>query len=245
MRPCYDVPDAERERDSRGVAHGNARPVVAFIISAAVLFALRGRAMVRYFCASMIAGVILFAIAALYRLLPVFLGYGEVQPDWFINVSPMAAMILCGAALLPKRLALTVPFAALLGTDLILNAYYGHPLFNVEFLAKTLAFAAIAAFGWQMRSHSRTSLLIPAAIGGSLFFYLVTNTASWLSDPGYVKNIAGWTQAMTTGLPQFQPTWMFYRNTFISDLVFTLLFVWCTRPATHLAAEEKQPAAAW
>jgi hypothetical protein len=193
----------------------------------------------------MIAGVILFVIAALFRLLPVFLGYKEVQPDWFINVSPMAAMILCGAAFLPRRLALVVPFAALLGTDLILNAYYGHALFNLEFIAKTLAFAGIAAFGWQMRSHAKPSLLIPAAIGGSLFFYLVTNTASWLYDPLYVKNVAGWTQAMTVGLPQFQPTWMFYRNTFISDMVFTMLFLLCMRPAPSLAAEEKTPAAAW
>lgn len=193
----------------------------------------------------MIAGVILFVVAALYRLLPIFLGYRETQPDWFINVSPMAALILCGAAFLPKGIALIVPFAALLGTDLILNSYYNFPLMNPEFIAKTFAFAVIAAFGWQMRSHSRSSLLIPAAIGGSLFFYLVTNTASWLSDPAYVKSAAGWTQAMTTGLPQFPPTWIFYRNTFISDIVFTLLFLVCVRPNSHLAAEEKRPAAAW
>ena len=193
----------------------------------------------------MIAGIILFVVAALYRLLPVFLGYRETQPDWFINVSPMAAMILCGAAFFPKRIALVVPFAALLGTDLILNSYYNFPLMNPEFIAKTLAFIAIAAFGWQLRSHSRSSLLIPAAIGGSLFFYLVTNTASWMFDPFYVKNISGWTQAMTTGLPQYQPTWMFYRNTFISDIVFTLLFLVCVRPSSHLAQGAKRPAAAW
>jgi hypothetical protein len=205
----------------------------------------------------MIAGVILFAIAALFRLLPVFLGFTETQPDWFINVSPMAAMILCGAALLPRRLAIVVPFGVLLGTDLILNAYYpfvvggahqaeGHALLNGEFIAKTLAFVAIAAFGWQMRSNAKPSLLIPAAIGGSLFFYLVTNTASWLYDPAYVKNVAGWTQAMTIGLPQYQPTWMFYRNTFLSDMVFTLLFLVCTRPASaRFAPETKAPAAAW
>src|SRR5687768_4569255 len=108
----------------------------------------------------MIAGVILLVIASLFRLLPAFLGYTDVQPDWFINVSPMAAIILCGAALLPRRIALVVPFAALLGTDLILNAYYprfglGHSLLNIEFIAKTLAFVAIAAFGWQMRSHAK------------------------------------------------------------------------------------------
>ena len=198
----------------------------------------------------MIAGVILFVIAALYRLLPIFLGYEGVQPDWFINFSPMAAMILCGAALFPRRIALVVPFAVLLGTDLILNAYYprvgtGPAVFNIEFIAKTLAFVAIAAFGWQMRSHARASVLIPAAIGGSFFFYLVTNTAAWLYDPAYVKNVAGWTQALTTGLPQYQPTWTFLRNSCISDVVFTGLFLLCVRPLPRMTREEKAPAAAW
>lgn len=193
----------------------------------------------------MIAGIILIVVVSLYRLLPVFLGYTTEQPDWFINVSPMAAVILCGAAMLPKRWALVLPFVGLLITDLILNVYYGHPLFNFEFIVKTVAFAAVAAFGWQLRTNARALTLVPAAIGSSVFFYLVTNTASWIYDPGYVKSLSGWTQAMTTGLPQFQPTWMFYRNTFISDMVFTVLFLLCLRPATPEARHEKAAAAAW
>ena len=193
----------------------------------------------------MIAGIVLVLIVSLYRLLPAFLGYTTVQPDWFINVSPMAALILCGAATLPKRWAIAVPFVALLGTDLILNAHYGHPLINAEFLAKTVAFGIIASFGWQLRKNARAAVLFPAVIGGSIFFYLVTNTASWFYDPGYLKNLSGWTQAMTTGLPAFQPTWMFYRNTFVSDMVFTALFLLCVRPVQSSERPEKVPAAAW
>jgi hypothetical protein len=204
----------------------------------------------------MIAGVILFVVVALFRLLPLMLGFTTSQPDWFVNVSPMAAVILCGAAMLPKRIALVIPFAALLGTDLILNAYYpwivngvaqpgGHSLINGEFVAKTLAFVAIAAFGWQMRSHARARTLLPTAIVSSLFYYLVTNTASWLFDPFYVKNFAGWTQALTTGVAGYQPTWTFYQNSFISDIAFTLLFLLCVRPAHQPAAEAKVAAAAW
>jgi hypothetical protein len=52
---------------------------------------------------------------------------------------------------------------------------------------------------------------------------------SWLSDPGYVKNFAGLIQALTVGLPQYSatPTWMFFRNSVVSDLLFTGLFVLC------------------
>jgi hypothetical protein len=60
-------------------------------------------------------------------------------------------------------------------------------------------------------------------------FYVITNTFSWLSDPGYAKNLAGLIQSLTIGLPQYSatPTWMFFRNSLISDLVFTGLFVVC------------------
>jgi hypothetical protein len=50
-----------------------------------------------------------------------------------------------------------------------------------------------------------------------------------LSDPGYVKSFAGLVQALTVGLPQYSatPTWMFFRNSVVSDLLFTGLFVLC------------------
>jgi hypothetical protein len=175
----------------------------------------------------MIAGFVLFAVAVLYRLLPVLLGVTVHQPAWLPNFSPMAALCLCGAACLPRRFAIAVPFVALLGTDIALNAYYGFPLFTVEFLGKSLAFAAVAALGWRLRNNPRAAVLLPAVVGSSLFFYLVTNTASWLYEPGYAKTIAGWLQALTTGLPGFAPTWMFYRNTLAGDVLFAVLFLAC------------------
>jgi len=62
---------------------------------------------------------------------------------------------------------------------------------------------------------------------GSAIFYVVTNTGSWLSDPGYAKTAAGWVEALTTGLPGYLPTWMFFRATLASDLLFTGIFIGC------------------
>ena len=183
----------------------------------------------------MIAGLVLFAAAVAYPLLPVFLGMKLEQPEWLPNFSPMAALCLCGAAFLPRRLAIAVPLVALLGTDLVLNAHYGFPLFTVEFFGTIVAFAAVAALGWQLRKNPRASVIFPAVLGGSLFFYIATNTASWLYEPGYAKTAAGWLQALTTGLPGYAPTWVFYRNTLAGDLLFTALFLacmhWSRRPA--------------
>ena len=189
----------------------------------------------------MIAGLVLFLVAVVYRLLPVLLHVKEQQPAWLPNFSPMAALCLCGAAFLPRRLAIALPLAALFGTDIILNSYFGFPLFTVEFLGKTIAFAAVVGLGWMLRKNARASVILPAVLGGSFFFYLTTNTASWLYEPGYAKTAAGWLQALTTGLPGFPPTWTFYRNTLVSDMLFARLFLaciqWSRRPTAALSQE--------
>lgn len=200
----------------------------------------------------MIAGVVLVIVVSLFRLLPVFLGMGADQPAWFPNFSPMAALCFCGAAFLPRRWAIMLPFTALLGTDFILNWHYnqmnpGHeyPFLSIELLGKTIAFVCIAAFGWNLRGQTSAKVLLPAAIGSSGFFYLISNTASWLTEPGYAGTIGGWAQALTTGLPQFQPTWTFYRNMFVADILFTLLFLASMRVRPGILEGGKQPAAAW
>jgi len=80
-----------------------------------------------------------------------------------------------------------------------------------------------------LQNRASLKTLLPASIVGSTIFYAITNAFSWLSDPGYAKNFAGLIQALTTGLPQYSatPSWMFFRNSLISDLLFTLLFVLC------------------
>lgn len=182
-----------------------------------------------YSTTHMIAGLVLFTTLIVYRLLPVLLGMTLDQPAWMPNFSPMASVCLCGAAFLPRRLAIAMPLTALLGTDLVLNSHYGFPLFTVEFFGKTIAFAAVAALGWLLRKDARPGVIVAAVLGGSFFFYIATNTASWLYEPGYAKTLAGWVQALTTGLPGYPPTWTFYRNTLVADVLFTALFLVCIR----------------
>ena len=194
----------------------------------------------------MIAGLALFFAAVVYRLLPVFMGMKLVQPEWLPNFSPLAALCLCGAALLPKRLAIVVPPLALLGTDLVLNAHYGYPLFTLEFLGTVMAFTALSALGWRLRKNARAGVILPAMLGGSLLFYIVTNTASWLTltEPSYAKTAAGWLQALTTGLPGYAPTWTFLINSLVSDMTFAVLFLTCLRSSRRPAVIAPQTALA-
>jgi len=154
-----------------------------------------------------------------------------VQPDstWLSNFAPLAAIALCGAVYFPRRYKFALPLLALLLSDLVLNIYYSASLLNPLIFGRYLALVVVGCVGLLL--HKRVSLktLLPASIAGSIIFYVITNAFSWLSDPGYVKNFPGLIQALTVGLPAYSatPTWMFFRNSLVSDLFFTSLFFVC------------------
>jgi hypothetical protein len=76
----------------------------------------------------------------------------------------------------------------------------------------------------MVAQHKTWLNLLSGALGGAIVFYLATNTDAWIRDPFYAKNAAGWWQAMTIGRPEFPPTLFFFRNTLVSDLLFTGVF---------------------
>ena len=141
----------------------------------------------------------------------------------------MAAIALCAAAYFPAKYKFTVPMIALLISDVVLNIHYGFSLLSPFVLSHYLGFAMVGCLGLLLQNRTSMKTLLPASIAGSLIFYIVTNSVSWLFDPGYVKNFAGLIQALTVGLPQYSatPSWMFFRNSVVSDLLFTVLFVVC------------------
>jgi hypothetical protein len=96
-----------------------------------------------------------------------------------------------------------------------------------------------------LQNRASWKTLLPASVGASLIFYVVTNSVSFLYDPGYAKNAPGWIQALNTGLPAYSatPTWMFFRNSLVSDLIFTALFVLCMQFGRN-AEPHRSPAAA-
>src|SRR6185295_17574861 len=110
------------------------------------------------------------------------------------------------------------------------------------------ALGLICALGFTLRGRATAVRLLGASFAGSLIFYVVTNTGSWIGEPLYAKTFGGWFQAMTTGLPGHAPTITFYRNTLVSDMVFTALFFVChtftSRGPTEPKAAEQRTALA-
>lgn len=142
------------------------------------------------------------------------------------NFSAAYAIAFCGAVYFSGALAWWLPLGTLLLTDIALNVfYYQEPVFSGYMLVKLLGFAMIIALGKLFSSRDSWFKLLGGGLLGAILFYLITNTASWLYNPGYAKTLAGWWQALTTGIPGLPPTWEFFRNTLMSGGLFTALFV--------------------
>jgi Family of unknown function (DUF6580) len=175
----------------------------------------------------MIAALFLIFSAVGYRIATGL--YGHSDSMGWLNFAPLAAIALCGAAYFPPKYKFTVPMVALLISDVVLNAHYHFSFLTPEVLSHYLGFALVGCLGLFLQNRPTFKTMLPASIGASLIFYVVTNTFSWLSDPNYVKNFAGLIQSLTVGLPQYSatPTWMFFRNSLLSDISFTAFFVVC------------------
>jgi hypothetical protein len=192
----------------------------------------------------MLPALILILAVTLYRVCYAFAG----SPGAWANFSPLAAILLCSAAYLPRPFILLAGLGPVLAADLILNAHYHQPLIDSGMFSRYFCFGLILLLGGLVRKqhHHKMFFLFGSTLIGSALFYLMTNTTTWISTADYAKTLPGWWQAMTTGVPGYPPTLLFFRNTLLSDLFFTALFV-LTKASFHRSRSwmaEESPTAA-
>lgn len=173
---------------------------------------------------ALLTALLLLLAGTFFRVLRV-----EIAPGVLPNFSPLMASALCGAVFLPGWIGVIVPVAALLISDLVLNLHYGVPLVSAQLLWTLPGYLVAVALGWCLRGRAGLGPVLGGTVAASLFFYVVTNTGCWLGLPAYPQTLAGWVQAMTAGIPGYPPTWTFFRNSLISDLLFAALFVFVER----------------
>lgn len=144
------------------------------------------------------------------------------------NFSPWMALAFTGTLVFPRGtipwwawplMLVGIDFAAMGGQFLAMGA--GHP--EVYLMYVLYGVAAWAAH--QMRGQVGILQTLLGATACSLVFYVVTNVLSWWTMPEYSKSLEGLVQALTTGLPGFPPTWVFLRNSLLSDLGFSALLL--------------------
>ena len=173
----------------------------------------------------MIPAYLLVLSVVAYRVTTALLIHSGAS--WLSNFTPLAAIALCSAACFPKKYKFSVPLVTLFISDAVINFRYGVPLLDPQILVRYFALVVVGLVGVLLQNRASLKTLVPASIVGSTIFYAITNAFSWMSDPGYAKNLEGLIQALTVGLPQYSatPSWMFFRNSVSSDLLFTVLFV--------------------
>ncbi len=139
------------------------------------------------------------------------------------NFSPWMAIAFTGTLVFSRRVPFLIIPLLLVAIDLAASGFQA--VMHVEALAVYGSFALAAWVASRYRGQIGILASILGVLGCAIAFYLVTNTVSWFSDPAYAKNISGWLQALTTGIPGLPPTFWFLRNSLLSDLSFSILLL--------------------
>jgi hypothetical protein len=188
--------------------------------------------------------VVLIVLSAAWRLL-------ALHQPMLGNFTPLMALTFCGAVYFRDKRLWLVPFAALALSDLYLDYYYAtvfHETWSWQsVIVRLLCFALALPLGRMIADRRSWLNLFSGALASSLLFYVITNTDAWRHDPHYAQTAAGWWQALTIGRPEFPPTILFFRNTLLSDLMFTGIFAAVMEVAARRAGKpsllKKQPSA--
>jgi len=167
------------------------------------------------------SAIAILVLAAAWRVFTLY-----VPP--LSNFSPVMALAFCAGVYSRRGWMWVAPFAALVLSDLYIDRYYAL-VYHYQWTAaasvpRIFCFACALGIGVAVSGRRNWVNLMGGALSGSVLFYLVTNTVSWMGDPGYAHDALGWWQAVTVGHAQYYPTLFFFRNTLLSDLLFTGCF---------------------
>lgn len=143
-----------------------------------------------------VLAIALVTLAVTLRLLP--------HPA---NFAPVTAIAIFGGAVLPRKLALGVPLAAMVTSDAIIGFYSTMPITWTCYLL-----IALASSLWLQKPTLVKGATL--TLSSSFFFFLVTNFAVWLWSGMYASTWPGLVQCYTLALP-------FFRSSIISDASFT------------------------
>jgi len=142
------------------------------------------------------------------------------------NFTPVAAMALfAGACFLDRRMALLVPLAAMLLSDIAMAAMFGglylSHLASVSSLAVYGCIALSAILGFVLRGRVSGPRVLGSSLIAAILFFAITNAAVWLtatSLPGHSACATGLIPCYVAAIPFFQ--WTVLGTLFYAALLF-------------------------
>ncbi len=154
--------------------------------------------------------------------------------DHPFNFTPLAAMALFGVYYMKNKwFAFLLPLLAIMFSDVLVNLFVQNEHTGVwEYFLNPTAYVVygslmlVGSLGLLMKNTKATSIM-GFSILGSLLFYLVTNTAAWVTDFGnlYSNDLSGLVQSLWAGIPFYnnEITGSFFLNQLAGDLFFNAL----------------------
>lgn len=141
----------------------------------------------------------------------IFIGAALRLVPHYPNFTPIAAIALFGGAYINnKKLAVIVPFSAMLLSDLVLG-------YHSTFLAVYISFALIVAIGFTLKKSRKISNVALASLSSSILFFVITNFAFWLTGVMYPMNFAGLTECYVAAI-------LFFGSNVLGDLFYSAVF---------------------
>jgi hypothetical protein len=126
------------------------------------------------------------------------------------NLTSITAVALFGGATFTdRRLAIGVPLAALVLSDLILGFYHGMAVVY-------LSFVLVAGIGVWLSARRRPALIVAATLASSILFFITTNFGVWAFGPLYPHTLAGLETCYVAAIP-------FFRNSLEGDALYSLI----------------------
>ena len=174
----------------------------------------------------MTTALLLVLLGALSRLLP--------HPPNFVA---MGAIGLFAGARLPRRWAWSVPIAAMLFSDLVLDLPTGRKAITLVRLAVYGSFALMVIAGRRFAGNARAGRLAALSAGGAVFFFLATNFAEWTVSGAYPPTPGGLALCYAAAIP-------FFWNTLAAELAGTAVLFGLDAIARRDAARRAVRAAA-
>jgi hypothetical protein len=147
-----------------------------------------------------------FAVAVHLRFIPLPFSF-----------TPVAAALLYFGARMPRR-QMWIPVVALAASGVYLTRVtYGYPL-TADHLITWAWYAAMVLLGSVLIKGFSVIRIGVASLTASVSFFLISNFAVWMVwRDMYPKTFNGLVACYVAGLP-------FFRNTVVSDLLFTAVF---------------------
>jgi hypothetical protein len=174
---------------------------------------------------NILIGILLIAVAVVFRV---------KQP--IDNFAPVTAIALFAGYLFQnKKQGIAIALLASLVGDIIISYINKYALFHDTFVFVYGSYALIALLGSGLNSGKfKWNKLAVFGLTSSLLFFVFTNFGTWLMGNMYAKDFGGLVNCFVAAVP-------FYKNSFLSDLIYVPLIFGIYQFATrksHLLSKE-------